>query len=234
MTQSESKMELSFDPVHETRTILACGRIGSLASLNPDGSPLATLVTYAPLMNGCPIFLLSRLSAHTQNLLKDRRASFLVSTTGKGDPLAHARISINGQVYEITDEGERARCRHRFLARHPKAKLYVDFGDFSFWQLQIDTVHFNGGFAKAAQLSGADIIYPEAQIAMLAQDETSIISMIEQALKTSKIISFDPLGFDFMQGDEIKRQFFSQKITKAEQLKAELAAMILQSTKNDC
>ena len=33
-----------------------------------------------------------------------------------------------------------ARVRRRFLARHPKSKLYADFADFSFWRLDVARV----------------------------------------------------------------------------------------------
>ena len=39
-----------------------------------------------------------------------------------------------GRAERTADE----RVRERFLARHPKAKLYAGFGDFSFWRLEID------------------------------------------------------------------------------------------------
>jgi putative heme iron utilization protein len=123
--------------------------------------------------------------------------------------------------------------------RHPKAKLYVDFGDFSFWQLQAQHVHFNGGFAKAAQLRGDELSYNGASIMSLAAAEAEIIESLNQryngqfhlvfgdekaknSSKNYKIISFDLDGVDFMSGEDIQRQSFANKITKAEQLEDEL------------
>jgi putative heme iron utilization protein len=48
--------------------------------------------------------------------------------------------------------------RRRFLARHPKSELYAGFGDFSFWRLDAVSAHLNGGFARAADLKGADVL----------------------------------------------------------------------------
>ena len=40
-------------------------------------------------LTGSPLLLMSGLSAHTQNLKNDSRASILSSRGRKGDPLAH-------------------------------------------------------------------------------------------------------------------------------------------------
>ena len=86
-------------------------------------------------VDGSPVILTSRLSTHTANLEHDGRASILLAETGKGDPLAHPRLSVLGAFAQIEKESaDEARVRRRFLARHPKSELYVGFGDFSFWR----------------------------------------------------------------------------------------------------
>ena len=50
-------------------------RAGALATLDPQGGfPFASLVTVATDHDGSPLFLMSRLSAHTLNLETDPRA----------------------------------------------------------------------------------------------------------------------------------------------------------------
>src|SRR5204862_7582 len=75
--------------------------------------------------------------------------SLLLSQGGKGDPLAHPRLTVVGRAVQTVE----ARARERFLARHPKAKLYADFPDFGFFALAPEAGHLNGGFAKAATLT---------------------------------------------------------------------------------
>ena len=58
-------------------------------------------------------------------------ASILLAAVGKGDPLAHPRLTVLGALVRSAD----ARLRRRFLARHPKSALYVGFRDFSFWRI---------------------------------------------------------------------------------------------------
>ena len=112
----------------------SCGRIraGALATLDREsGFPFASLVTVATDQDGSPLLLLSRLASHTVNLDADPRASLLLAETGKGDPLAHPRLTVIGRAERV----EGPNFRSRFLARHPKAALYADFADFSFVRL---------------------------------------------------------------------------------------------------
>src|SRR5215207_2327165 len=141
-----------FAPVATAKHLLRTIRAGALATLDAQGAfPFASLVTVATDLDGSPLLLISRLAAHTRNLEADPRASILLSQGGKGDPLAHPRLTVMGRV-ERTGE---PRARARFLARHPKARLYADFADFSFWRLSIEGAYLNGGFARAMNL-GAD------------------------------------------------------------------------------
>ena len=111
------------------------------------------LHTLATDHDGSPVLLLSQLAAHTKNLGADSRCSLLLAQGGKGDPLAHPRLSLVGHARKITEDTARKHLRRRFLNRNPKAALYADFGDFAFWRMDIAQAHLNGGFAKAADYS---------------------------------------------------------------------------------
>lgn len=129
-----------------------------MASLDRTGHPFASLVTFATNVDGAPLILVSRLSRHTANLLADPRASLLIAARGKGDPLAHPRLTLIVEARALEPGGaEAARARTRFLARHPKAELYIDFPDFGFVALPILRASLNGGFGKAYELTAEDI-----------------------------------------------------------------------------
>lgn len=132
---------------------------GALGTLEPDsGHPLSTRVAVATDEQGQPLLLMSTLSAHTQSLLVDARCSLLLGEPGGGDPLAHARITLIGHALRLAHGSEaHARARTRWLARHPKAQLYIDFGDFSLWCLQTQRALLNGGFGRAWQLAAQDL-----------------------------------------------------------------------------
>ena len=47
--------------------------------------------------------------------------------------------------------------RAHYLTHQPKAKLYIDFGDFSLVRLRVTKAHLNGGFGKAFILTPEDL-----------------------------------------------------------------------------
>src|SRR5277367_3787462 len=149
-----------FDPRTVAKELLRAARSGTLATLDRNtGHPFASLVNVATDSDGGPLILTSRLSTHTANLEADGRASLLLAATGKGDPLAHPRLTLLGSFVQVARNDTREpQLRRRFLARHPKSELYAGFGDFSFWRLGVVSAHLNGGFARAADLKGADVL----------------------------------------------------------------------------
>ncbi len=99
-------------------------------------------------------FCASDLSVHSQCLLENEVCSFLLGEPGKGDGLAHPRITLIGTASRMQNaDPKRGLFREHFLERHPKAELYVDFADFGFYPVSIDRALLNGGFGKAYHLN---------------------------------------------------------------------------------
>src|ERR1700730_8554241 len=91
-----------FDPKSLGKTLLRSIRAGTLATLDRNtGHPFASLVNVATDADGSPLILVSRLSTHTANIETDGRASILLAQTGKGDPLAHPRLTVLGHLGQI-------------------------------------------------------------------------------------------------------------------------------------
>ena len=139
--------------------LLGGARFGALATLEPGtGHPMASRVAVALDADGAPLLLMSSLSAHSGALDADARCSLLVGEPGAGDPLAHPRLTVAGTARRLerdSDEGRRA--RERWLSAHPKAALYVDFGDFAFRRIECAGASLNGGFGRAWRLEPADL-----------------------------------------------------------------------------
>src|SRR5580692_5692765 len=135
----------AFDPKSVAKALLRTARAGSLATLDRNtGHPFASLVNVATDVDGAPLILVSRLATHTANLEADGRASVLLAAGGKGDPLAHPRLTLLGGFVQVPrDDPREPRLRRRFLARHPKSELYAGFADFSFWRLDAVSAHLN-------------------------------------------------------------------------------------------
>lgn len=160
LTQDRQKsvfQEVDAKAVSDARLILAQADHAAIATLHPDtGAPQCTRVGLAIDASGTPLIFVSALAAHTPALEKDPRCSLLVGDVGKGDPLAHPRLTIAARAEKIGREDERfADCLAAYLARHPKAKLYADLPDFRFYRLKIEEVSFNAGFGRAFRISRA-------------------------------------------------------------------------------
>src|SRR6202047_5443663 len=108
-----------FDPKSVAKGLLRAPRAGALATLDRNtGHPFASLVNVATDVDGAPLILVSRLSTHTANLEVDGRASLLLASSGKGDPLAHPRLTLLGSFVQIARENpELPRIPRRVLAR---------------------------------------------------------------------------------------------------------------------
>src|ERR1700730_17679151 len=136
-----------FNPIAVAKELLRATRAGALATIDRNtGHPFSSLVNIATDADGSPVILVSRLSTHTANIEVVHGASVLLASTGKGDPLAHPRLTVLGAFANIernTPEG--ARVQRRFLSRHPKSNLYDRFGDLTFWRLHVVSTHINGG-----------------------------------------------------------------------------------------
>ena len=84
-------------PEAVAKALLRATRAGALATIDRNtGHPFASLVNVATDVDGSPLILISRLSTHTANLEKDGRASLLLASVGRGDPLAHPRLTVLG------------------------------------------------------------------------------------------------------------------------------------------
>lgn len=148
--------EPPFSPVTSARRVLRLAATGSLATLDKDGGPFASLVNIATTPAGEPILLMSKLAVHTRNLDRDARAALLLVAPGGegGDPLAGARLTVSGKV--VADRNPTN--RRRFLARHEEAALYADFDDFSFYRLKVRSAHLVAGFGRIVDMAAADLL----------------------------------------------------------------------------
>lgn len=193
------------------RTLVHLGRTGTLATLSRrhPGHPFASIMPYALDPGGRPLFLISAMAMHTQNLETDGRASLLVTQPGAtGDPLAAGRVTLMGTVSRVP-AGERDAVKVTYLAAHGNASYWVDFEDFAFWRLDLDDVYFVGGFAAMGWVEAGE--YRAARADPLAEAAAGIMEHMnrdhadallayarffagEQA-DSAQMVSVDRLGF---------------------------------------
>jgi putative heme iron utilization protein len=134
----------------EVRALLEGESVGLLSTLSVHraGYPYGSLTPYALSARGQPLLLLSGLAAHTKSLLTDPRACLFVGDrSAEEDPLAGARVSLLGRCARV-EEAEQADARTRYVARHPRAKTYLELRDFVLWQLVVEEARLISGFGS--------------------------------------------------------------------------------------
>ena len=231
------------EAVRLARRLLRSARFGALATIGAaDGAPLATRVATATDLDGAPIILVSALSGHTANLLAEPRCSLLLGEPGKGDPLAHPRISIGCSAVRLDRNGDAGRrARRRYLNRHAKAELYADFADFAFFRLEPRAAALNGGFGRAYALGRDDLLSDAAVSEALAASEQGALDHMNGDHREAiaiyatrfagaapadwRLTGIDPDGLDLACGDSILRVFFPEPLPAADALRAALVEM---------
>ncbi len=235
--------ETDGEAVRLAKTLVRTARYGALAVLDPEtGVPLASRVATATDMDGAPLILVSALSAHTGGLEADGRCSLLLGEPGRGDPLAHPRITLVCEAKKLERaSADHERARRRFLNRHPKAKLYVDFPDFCLFRLEPQRASLNGGFGKAYALERGDLLSSSSVNETLATAEQSAIDHMNadhgDAVRLYaahfagareadwKLTGIDAEGIDIAAGDEARRIFFPEPLADAVSMRHALVEM---------
>jgi putative heme iron utilization protein len=155
------------EPTHaeRARTLVAGVNRGVLSTvaLDPAGYPFGSVATYAIDDAGRPIVFVSTMAEHTRNAAADSRASLIVTESFPegSDPLAAGRVTLIGDLLEVGGD-ERLPVRDRYLAANPASAYYIDFGDFSFWRLEVRSVRYVGGYGRMSWVAASDYAVAEA------------------------------------------------------------------------
>jgi heme iron utilization protein len=112
---------------------------------------------------GNPLFFVSLMAEHTQNAIRDARASLLVTepVPDGADPLASGRVTLIGRLCPVSDD-DRPTARDRYLGANPSAAYYIDFGDFVFYHLDVEHIRYVGGYGRMSWVDVAQYAAAEA------------------------------------------------------------------------
>ena len=250
-TKKDVIRETDAEAVRLAKRLIRTARFGAIAVVEAGtGTPLASRVGVATDADGAPLILVSQLSAHTRAILADPRCSLLVGEPGRGDPLAHPRITLVCRAARL-ERGtpEHARAQRRYLNRNPKAQLYAGLGDFSIFRLDPERASLNGGFGKAYLLDRGDLLASGPAVEALAASEQSAIdhmnadhldAIAAYARHFAKadgngwiMTGCDVDGFDLACGDEMRRVFFPAPLEDAGDLRTMLVELASQARAAD-
>jgi len=235
--------ETDAQAIRLARSLMRTARFGSLGVIEPEtGRPQVSRVAVAADLDGTPLILVSALAAHTPALMADPRVSLLLGEPGKGDPLAHPRITLACTAKAIgRDMPSYERVSRRYLNRQPKARLYAGFADFAYFRLEPEGASLNGGFGKAYFLTAAHLVtvrtvdagleaLEEGILAHMNSDHRNALSLYARHFAGAQEASWtmtgiDAEGFDLACGDDVRRIFFDRPIEDETDVRDTLVSM---------
>jgi len=200
---------------------------------------------------GRPLFLISNMAMHTQNLKADPRCSLFIGQVGAdGDALGTARATLIGHAEPVQDD-EIASVREKYLARHESSRYWVDFADFSFFRLQPMDLYYVGGFGVMGWVEARD--YEHAAPDPLAESAPGILAHMnadhvdamvllarsQAAFEATEatMTSVDRLGFTLRlttsEGIKGARINFLHEVTSPQQTRAALVEMVRRAKAGD-
>lgn len=117
-----------------------------------DGWPFLSLAQVA-FDNRAPIIIMSDMTDHTRNIVKDNRVSLLIDGTTGPNRMNSGRVALMGWAFLV----HKSKYRDMFLAKHPTAAGYFDFGDFNLYRVEVTHARLNAGFGKAFWLDAKQL-----------------------------------------------------------------------------
>lgn len=130
----------------------------STNSTRYSGFPFGSAVGYALDSESRPLMLVSALAVHRRNLAADGRASLTVfDDDAAGDPASAVRVTLMGEVRPVS-EADLPAARTAYLAKHPEAAQWIDFGDFTMLRMEIKDLYFIGGFGSIGWIMPEDFV----------------------------------------------------------------------------
>jgi putative heme iron utilization protein len=228
------------------RTLASIGRIGSLSthSRKLPGFPFGSMMPYAVDPLGRPIFLISSMAMHTQNIRHDPRASLLIMQPDvSGDPLGAARLTVAGDVTEVPGE----EVRDLYLSRYENARHWQEYSDFAYFRLETAGVYFIGGFGVMGWVevdeyrsAHPDPLADHAQgiIQHMNADHADALVLIarhfaEETVDKAAMTAVDRLGFYLRleSGERIhgRRVAFLREVTSPDESRKVLVEMVRQA-----
>ena len=129
-----------------------------------------------------------------------------------------------------------ATLKARYLAVHPYAALYADFGDFSLWRLRPLSGLYVGGFARAARLRAVDLAPEPAAVAAIEAaaedimahcnaDHPDALAAIARAPGDWRMVGVDVDGCDLAQDEQVVRIAWAAPVSDTHGVRRELVRL---------
>ena len=132
--------------------------IAALGTLH-EGVPFVSMVPYAIASDGSFVLHVSRLAAHTQDMLDHPDVSLLITESEASGkiPQALARVTVQGQATMLErDSQKHIDARDVYLSRFPDAAPLFEFSDFNIVIIKPMSARVIAGLGQAMTITGDD------------------------------------------------------------------------------
>ena len=246
------KQELLYDPEvatpsHAEYSMTMAHKMGTATlctiSKNEGNYPYGSFVTYA-MYKGNPIFLISKLAEHTKNLVSNCKSSLLIAEGGDENPLALGRVTLVGDCTKLSKK-DLPVAKSIFLDKHPSARFYVEFEDFDFYCLKVDSIRYIGGFGRMSWVDKKQWFSAEPDpidsfsddiIEHMNDDHRDAMVIICQKMSKAvdttdaEMVSIDRYGFEMSavtsSGNRPIRLAFENEISNSEEARIEIINLV--------
>jgi putative heme iron utilization protein len=124
----------------------------------------------------------------------------------------------------------------RYLAVHPYASLYAEFGDFAIWRIAPLNALYVGGFGRAGRVRAAELAPDPVAVDAIAAaaggiighcnaDHSDALAAIAGEAGEWRMVAVDVDGCDLARGERVRRVHWSAPVADAEGLQAEMVRM---------
>lgn len=163
------------DPITAPKLLAKSFHCGVLSTMSIDieGYPFGSLVTYHLSHEGLPLFLISSIAQHTKNILQNNKVSLTIFDFKNENVQSAGRITIIGNAIKFNQEED----IKRYFTYFPDHSQYQKTHDFNFYTIDIQRIRYIGGFGKIFWVEKEDWKSP---IPEWANNEAKFINHVNQ------------------------------------------------------
>jgi putative heme iron utilization protein len=172
----------------------------------------------------------------------------MLDERAEGDPLEGARIMLAGRAEEA-DGAAAAVLRRRYLNAHPSSEAFVNFNDFSFFQIRPAAAHLVAGFGRIVDLKPAQFLTDISDAGALLEAEQGAVEHMNEDhreamnLYATRLLGAetadwsctgcDPDGMDMQAGPKTLRLDFPERVTSGTELRKMLVKLVGEARAKD-
>lgn len=149
---------MNSDFAHVLRQLVRGRKVAALGTLH-GGRPFVSMVPFAVAADGALVIHVSKLAAHTRDILKSPEVSILIAESESSEKMAQAlaRVTIQGRArVRERDHRDYAAARAAYAERFPDAAPLFDFSDFKLFVVRPLSARLIAGFGQAVTIDAAE------------------------------------------------------------------------------